>query len=344
MLQGFRIHTKFSASKYVLGLPHFRLPFEASTLKEKPMSGKRMIMSDASAFGFIGLGIMGNGMAANLLKGGRDLIVWNRNREKIAQLRHSVKDLKGCGTIHEAESPFEVVSSTTVTFSMLSTPVAAREIFYGSSGILKGVREGTSIVDCATLEPEDMKEFYSKVCEKGGLFLEAPVSGSKGPAESGQLVFLAAGDKAVFDQVNSELSLMGKASFFLGEIGNGTKMKLVVNMIMGTMLMSLAEGMHLANSSGLNQSELLDILDLGAMSNPMFKLKGPSMLNRKYPTAFPLKHAQKDMKFALQLAENLGEFNKLQVSSSANKLYEKAIEGFADSDFAAVYEEVIKPN
>uniref|UniRef100_A0A6V1VYN4 6-phosphogluconate dehydrogenase NADP-binding domain-containing protein n=1 Tax=Heterosigma akashiwo TaxID=2829 RepID=A0A6V1VYN4_HETAK len=297
---------------------------------------------EGGEFGFIGLGIMGTGMASNLLKGGRDLIVWNRSANKIDALKEISKSFEYGGRIKVASSPMEVIGSTQTTFSMLSTPKAARAVFYADDGILAGAFEGKSIVDCATLQEEDMQEFSLKFTEKGGRFLEAPVSGSKGPAEAGQLIFLTAGERALFDAVQPELDLMGKASFYLGDIGQGTRMKLVVNKIMGTMLASLAEGMVLAKECGLSQEELLGILDLGAMANPMFKLKGPAMAapGAAYPAAFPLKHAQKDMKFALALAAQLGV--ELPVAAAANAAYEQVLGAHGDSDFAAVYEAVGK--
>eukprot|EP00638_Chattonella_subsalsa_P000925 CAMPEP_0117752648 /NCGR_PEP_ID=MMETSP0947-20121206/11743_1 /TAXON_ID=44440 /ORGANISM="Chattonella subsalsa, Strain CCMP2191" /LENGTH=311 /DNA_ID=CAMNT_0005571355 /DNA_START=184 /DNA_END=1119 /DNA_ORIENTATION=- len=300
------------------------------------------MIENPNKFGFIGLGIMGTGMATNLLKGGRDLVVWNRTPEKVDALQRIAKEVKASGKIEIAESPSELVQSVETTFSMLSTPAAARDVFYSSSGVLEGISPGKAIVDCATLTAEDMIEFSSKVSEKGGHFLEAPVSGSKAPAEAGQLIFLAAGQQVLYELVKPELDLMGKASFFHGEVGNGTRMKLVVNMIMGTMLTSLAEGMDLAKASNLSQTDLLEILGLGAMANPMFKLKGPQMIKQEYPTAFPLKHAQKDMKFALELGEQLNK--PLPLAFTANAAYEEVLSKYGDDDFAAVYEAVLNQN
>jgi 3-hydroxyisobutyrate dehydrogenase-like beta-hydroxyacid dehydrogenase len=124
-----------------------------------------------------------------------------------------------------------------------------------------------------------MQEFAEAVEGKGGRFLEAPVSGSKVPAETGQLIFLAAGDEALYRQVSPKLlAAMGKASFYLGATGKGTEMKLVANMIMGSMLSSLSEGLVLTEKAGLKPEDLVSVLGLGAMANPMFNLKGPKMI------------------------------------------------------------------
>lgn len=127
---------------------------------------------------------------------------------------------------------------------------------------------------------------------------------------------------------------MGKASFFLGEIGQATRMKLVVNMTMGTMMASLGESLVLAEAAGLNSSELLRVLDLGACSNPMFRLKGPKIASSDFTANFPLKHAQKDMQFALSMAASFGQ--ALPVAASANDVYKSAMAEHAHDDFSAV--------
>ena len=131
------------------------------------------------------------------------------------------------------------------------------------------------------------------------------------------------------------LEAMGKANFLFGDVGTGSKMKLVVNMIMGTMLTSLSEGMSLCDKAGLSQDKLLEVLDLGAMSNPMFKMKGPNMIKGNLPAHFPLKHAQKDMRLALALADQVGA--KLPTTISANEQFLSVLDASGDEDFAAVH-------
>lgn len=281
--------------------------------------------------GFLGLGLMGTGMAKNLLsKRGHTLVVWNRTTSKVEALK------KEFPSVEIASSPKEVVEKCDITYSMMSTLEASEACFAGEDGVLEGVSGGKIIVDCATLTPEHMLMMDAKVTEKGGKFLEAPVSGSKAPAEQGTLIFLAGGDKAVYDQILPDLDAMGKANFHHGGVGKGSQMKIVVNMVMGGMMNCLAEGMALADSCDLSQQDLLSILDLGAMSNPMFKLKGPAMIKGTYPAAFPLKHQQKDMRFAVELGDKVGQ--TLPVCSAANESFKRARDEFGENDFAAVYE------
>ncbi|KAJ0698156.1 putative 6-phosphogluconate dehydrogenase-like domain superfamily [Helianthus annuus] len=131
------------------------------------------------------------------------------------------------------------------------------------------------------------------------------------------------------------LSLQSR--FYLGDVGNGAAMKLVVNMIMGSMMTSFAEGLLLGEKVGLDPSVVVEVISQGAISAPMFSLKGPAMVQSKYPTAFPLKHQQKDMRLALGLAESVSQ--PTPIAAAANELYKVAkSHGLSDSDFSAVIE------
>ena len=192
-------------------------------------------------------------------------------------------------------------------------------------------------ISLSTVDPEISTKISAAVTSKGGAFLEAPVSGSKQPAEAAQLVILAAGDKGLYDEAIPPFNAMGKKSFFLGEVGNGAKMKLVVNMIMGSMMNAFSEGLVLAERSGLNGHDLLSVLDLGGIANPMFRGKGPGMLSSNHSPAFPLKHQQKDMRLALALGDENAV--SMPVAAAANEAFKKTrIMRLGDLDFSAVYE------
>lgn len=282
--------------------------------------------------GFVGLGIMGKGMLKNLATkmDGASFVIWNRSPDACAEFKAAYPD-----QIEIAASPADVVKSCDVTYSMLSTIAASEAVFdKEGDGVIAGVSEGKIIVDCATFSAERMTTISEAVKAKGGKFMEAPVSGSKVPAEQGSLIFLCGGDEDVYGIAGPALDCMGKAKFYFGEIGSGSKMKLVVNMIMGTMLNSFTEGMELCDKAGLPQDTLLEVLNLGAMANPMFQLKGKNIMAGKYDAHFPLKHAQKDMKLALALADQLG--CSLPTTTTSNEQYESMLEASGDEDFCAV--------
>ncbi|KAL3694957.1 hypothetical protein R1sor_008608 [Riccia sorocarpa] len=285
----------------------------------------------AEGYGFLGLGIMGLAMAKNLLALGVPLTVWNRSPDKCAAL----VELGATA----AKTPAEVVLKSKITFAMLADPAVALTVALGAGGVLEALTPGKSYVDMSTVDAETSATIGRAITAKGARFLEAPVSGSKKPAEDGQLVILAAGDESLFHDATGAFDVMGKKSFYLGETGNGAKMKLVVNMIMGSMMTAFAEGLSLAEKAGLDKSDLLDVLDLGAIANPMFKLKGPSVIKGNFPPAFPLKHQQKDMRLALALGDEVAQ--TMPVAAAANEVFKKARNlGLGDNDFSAVYKAV----
>ncbi|CAL5196003.1 unnamed protein product [Lathyrus oleraceus] len=278
--------------------------------------------------GFLGLGIMGKAMSINLLRHGFKVTVWNRTLSKCDEL---VEHGASVG-----ETPAAVVKKCKYTIAMLSDPSAALSVVFDKDGVLEEIK-GKGYIDMSTVDAETSIKISEAIKANGGDFLEAPVSGSKKPAEDGQLVILAAGHKELYEEALPAFDVLGKKSFFLGEVGDGAKMKLVVNMVMGSMMNAFSEGLTLAEKSGLSPGTLLDVLDLGAISNGMFKLKGPSMLKNSYAPAFPLKHQQKDMRLALALGDENAV--PMPVAAAANEAFKKARSmGLGDLDFSAVHE------
>ncbi|KAK9280842.1 hypothetical protein L1049_003732 [Liquidambar formosana] len=279
--------------------------------------------------GFLGLGIMGSPMAQNLIKAGCDVTVWNRTKSKC-------DPLISLGAKYEP-SPAEVAASCDVTFAMLADPESAVDIACGKDGAAGGMSPGKGYVDVSTVDGTTCKLISEHIKATGALFLEAPVSGSKKPAEDGQLIFLTAGDRSLYEMVAPLLDIMGKSKFFLGDVGNGAAMKLVVNMIMGSMMASFSEGLLLSEKVGLDPNVLVEVISQGAISAPMFSTKGPSMAQSLYPTAFPLKHQQKDLRLALKLAESVSQ--PIPIAAATNELYKVAkSHGLSDQDFSAVIE------
>lgn len=283
--------------------------------------------------GFLGQGIMGVPMALNLINAGYDLTVWNRTAEKCSAAIAAGAQV--------ASSPAEVARKCNIVIAMVSDPEACLELASGCNGVLEGMSSGKGYIDVSTVDADTAKQVAACVRAKGAQYLEAPVSGSKGPAEQGQLIFLTGGDEQLYYAAAPILDVMGKASFFLGDVGAGANMKLVVNMVMGTMMTAFAEGLSLAEESGLSKDDLIEVIKLGAIAAPMFGLKGPSMSQRTYLPAFPLKHQQKDMRLAIALGDKLGQ--ALPTAAAANELYKQARgAGYGDSDFSAVLEAVAR--
>ncbi|PIN20668.1 putative dehydrogenase [Handroanthus impetiginosus] len=306
--------------------PQFSVQVKAFSSQDSSSNPKDGI---PGRIGFLGLGIMGSPMAQNLIKAGCDVTVWNRTKSKC-------DPLISLGAKYEP-SPQEVAASCDVTFAMLADPESAVDVACGKNGAASGMSPGKGYVDVSTVDGATSKLISTKVKSTGALFLEAPVSGSKKPAEDGQLIFLTAGDKSLYETAAPLLDIMGKSRFYLGDVGNGAAMKLVVNMIMGSMMASFSEGLLLSEKVGLDPSVLVEVISQGAISAPMYSMKGPSMVQSLYPTAFPLKHQQKDLRLALGLAESVSQ--PTPIAAAANELYKVAkSRGLSDEDFSAVIE------
>lgn len=281
-------------------------------------------------YGFLGLGIMGSAMAANLVRAGLDVTIWNRTAEKCAPLVTLGARL--------GESPCEVASSCDITFAVVADPIASRDICFGPNGVLAGIGGGRGYVDMSTVDDSTSRSIMEAVTERGGRFLEAPVSGTKKPAEEGTLIILAAGEQSLYEESAAAFDKMGKKHLYLGEVGQASRMKLVINMIMGGMMVALCEGMALGLKGGLDGNQILEVLDAGALANPMFKGKGTMLLQQEgFPTSFPLKHMQKDLRLAIGLGEALGQ--PLHCTATVNEIFKRArADGHAEDDFSAVFE------
>ena len=279
-------------------------------------------------YGFLGLGIMGKAMASNLIKDGHELVVWNRT----ASACDPLVELGAEATDDIAE----VLAKADVIFAMLADPEAALAVGTGPGGVAENIKPGQSYVEMSTIDAQTSRVIDQAVEAKGARYLEAPVSGSKKPAEDGTLVFLAAGDESLYEEVSMALDVMGKKRIFLGECGQGARMKLIVNMIMGGMMTALSEGLETARRSDLNPDELLEVLGAGAIANPMFAGKGPNMLKDEFTVAFPLKHIAKDLRLALELCHE--QDVAAPTAQAASDQFARAEDAqWGDLDFSAVF-------
>jgi 3-hydroxyisobutyrate dehydrogenase-like beta-hydroxyacid dehydrogenase len=279
--------------------------------------------------GFIGLGIMGSRMAENLLKNKYDLIVYNRTKEKAGPL---VK--KGASL---AESPAEVGEKSNILFTMLTGPDAVEETALGNNGFLFFLRENSLWIDTSTVNPSFSKKMSLKAKERNIRFLDAPVAGTLGPAERGELTILAGGSKKDFDEAKPIMETLGKRIIYLGENGAGTSMKMVVNLMLANAMASFAEALILGEALGFSQDTLFNMLLGGPVTPPFLSGKKEKIQNKNFDAEFPLEHMQKDLFLVSQTAfeNNIS----LPVSSSSKEIYGLAAKnGFSKKDFSAIYE------
>jgi len=279
------------------------------------------------------MGIMGSAMAGRLVDAGFPVTVWNRSKDKCESLA-----AKGAKV---ANTPKEVIEACDITLACTSDPFSAREVVFGENGVLAGITAGKKYIDMSTVDEETPKAIAAAIRGKGGLFVEAPVAGSKGPALQGQLVILAAGDEVLKTEAQPCFDVMGKKTFFLGDVGCGARMKLVINMMMGINMVALSEGLAVGTSAGLDGAQIMDVIKESAISCPMYGLKGPKMLAGDFDPNFPLKHQQKDVRLALKLGDELAQ--PLPLASAANEAFIAArAAGKGDDDFSAVFSVVKK--
>ncbi|XP_055754459.1 cytokine-like nuclear factor N-PAC isoform X3 [Salvelinus fontinalis] len=285
--------------------------------------------------GFLGLGLMGSGIVSNLLKMGHIVTVWNRTVEKVPQ------DNQHCDLFIQegarlGRTPAEVVSMCDITFSCVSDPKAARDLVLGPSGVLQGIRPGKCYVEMSTVDPETITELSQVISSRGGRFLEAPVAGSQQVSNEGMLVILAAGDRTVYEDCSSCFQAMGKTSFFLGEVGNAARMMLILNMVQGSFMATIAEGLTLAQATGQSQHTFLDILSQGQMASTFVDQKCQNILQGNFKPDYYLKHIQKDLRLAISMGDTAN--HPTPMAAAANEVYKraKALDQ-SDNDMSAVY-------
>ncbi|ASJ52156.1 6-phosphogluconate dehydrogenase [Brevibacillus formosus] len=273
--------------------------------------------------GWIGLGNMGIPMASNLLAAGYDVRVWNRTPGKAAPL--VALGAKETATLSD------LVAQCDVLFTMVSDDDAVKAIYTGTDGLLSLSIHGKLAVDMSTISPDTSRYIAEQAQEAGLRFLDAPVSGSVGPAKEGKLVIMVGGEQADFEVAKPMLDKLGKAAFYLGPNGAGTSAKLAINLLLGITVQGVSETLLFARSLGIGTEQMLDIISERAVGTPLIRGKAASILADDYPAAFALKHMAKD----LRLANEAGLSTPL--AESVNATYRHALEeGLGELDLMAI--------
>lgn len=278
--------------------------------------------------GFIGLGIMGSRMAANLQKNGVELVVYNRTKAKADAL------LAGGATW--AETPAEVARQVSVLFTMLGDPEAVLSSALGEQGFLDSLSAGSLWVDCSTVNPSFTRTMANHATERGLHFLDAPVAGTKQPAESGELLFLVGGGAEDIATARPYFEAMGRAVQHVGGHSAGTSLKMVVNKLLAEAMLSFAEAVTLGESLDIPRATLLDMLPNTAVAAPFVKGKAEKIASGNFEADFPLQWMQKDLQLAAVTAYEQGV--SLPLTNIAKEIYALARQkGHADEDFSAIY-------
>lgn len=277
--------------------------------------------------GVIGLGLMGAPMAANFIKAGFPVTVWNRTAEK------SQKLAKIGATV--AASPAELAGQVEILLTIVSDPPALEEVLWGKQGALGGLKSGSVLIDSSTVSPA-LARRVGKACEEKSVgFLDAPVTGGTWGAEKGELVFMVGGEKDVFERVRPALEAVGKRFFLLGPNGAGQTIKLAMNLILALQVQALAEGLELVTRAGVEGEKLIEVLQSSMGRAAVLDVKAPVILKRDFTPSFPLRLMHKDIRLAMELAKENGL--ELPAGAAAYKAYSSVKSSAkSDVDYAAI--------
>jgi 3-hydroxyisobutyrate dehydrogenase/glyoxylate/succinic semialdehyde reductase len=279
--------------------------------------------------GFIGLGIMGSRMAANLQKQGYALALFNRTRAKAEPL------LGPCATF--SDSPAELADRVDVLFTMLAHPDAVEQAALGEDGFLNHLRPNSLWIDCSSVNPSFSKKMAAAAAARQVRFVDAPVTGSAPAAAEAKLIFWVGADPADLERIRPLLLCMGNKIVHTGGHGTGTSMKMVINLLLGTGMAAFAEAMALGQGLGLSPGMLFDSLLGTPVVAPFLAAKRDKIDNHHYDVEFPLRWMQKDMHLATMSAYETGV--ALPLTNLSKEMYRLAMrDGHATEDFSAVYE------
>ena len=246
---------------------------------------------------FIGLGIMGSGMVSNLVKAGHDVTVWNRSASKYGEI-----EKVGAKTVSD---PTELLPGADFLMYCLADDAAVDAIFLKGPSLASKVEKGTIVIDLSTIDPETSAAERKIYEDRGIAFLDAPVFGTKGEARDGGLWIVIGGAKDVFNQSLPVLEPISETLHFMGEGGNGTKMKLVGNLLVASQIVSIGEALSLAKKAGLNLTTVLEVAAVADFKTPIYAGVGAGVIKGDYEVNFSLKLMLKDAKLIQAFANRL---------------------------------------
>ncbi len=278
--------------------------------------------------GVIGLGIMGHGMASNILAAGHPLIVWNRTKSKADDLVK--RGAKLAGDISELTREADVV------ITMLSADQQVLELLLGDGGAIHSARPGQIIIDSSTVSPQTSLKLSEAFAAKGVEVLDAPVTGSAPHAKEGSLGFMVGGNREVFEQCVKLFQAMGKNWVYMGTGGSGSTAKLASNSMVAISLLALAEGLTIVENAGIQVEDFLSVISKGGANSRVVETKAPKIINDDMSNEFSAALMNKDLGLALQMSQGLG------IATPALGLAKQIMQmtvgrGYGDLDVAAVF-------
>lgn len=252
----------------------------------------------AERIGFIGLGIMGLGMARNLLKAGFSVCVWNRTASKAEGLASEGATV--------GKSPADVAAQSDIIITCVSDTPDVEAVILGDDGVIHGVQSGALVVDCSTISPQVTQEIAEKLAAKGVKMLDAPISGGSEGAANGTLSIMVGGDAADFERATPAFEAMGKTITHVGATGAGQTVKLVNQVLVVGNCLAMCEALLLAQAGGVDLKKAFDAVSKGAAGSWMFTNRAPQIIDRDWRPGFTVALQQKDLRLVLEAADQLG--------------------------------------
>lgn len=243
---------------------------------------------------FLGLGIMGHSMATNLVKAGHDVTAWNRSAGK------KVDGAK------MAASPREAVADSEVVWICVSDTAAVEDVLFGKQGAYDALKKGAIVVDSSTILPEASEKMAARIRERGGDFVDAPVTGSKIGAAQATLIFITGGKKETIDKLSPLFHAMGKQVIHVGENGKGLAAKLGMNLMIALIYEGFAEAITLTQKLGVDQKALFSLIQSSMVRSGVVDYKMPFVEKRDFTPNFPLRLMHKDIRLMLEAAKGAG--------------------------------------
>ena len=273
------------------------------------------------------MGIMGSAMAANILKAGYPLTVYNRTAAKAEPLARLGAKV--------APNPKALAQDADIIIVMVTGPEAIYELLFGPEGAAEAFGPEQVFINMSSVSPTFTLQLGKELAPTAIRFVDAPVSGTKKPAEDAQLVILAGGNRQRVQDLEPLFLTMGKKVVYCGKTGQGSMMKMFINLLLGVMMEGFAESLNFGRLGGLDLDAMLDVVSSGAMNAPMFQVKAQNFKVKSYPPAFPLKHLAKDAKFVLDTAYELGA--PVPSGQMLLHLYRLGVaQGWGDEDISAI--------
>jgi 3-hydroxyisobutyrate dehydrogenase len=283
-------------------------------------------MADGTKVAVLGTGIMGAAMARNLLSEGMEVRAWNRSREKAEPLKEVGAEV--------ADSPADAARGADFLLTMLANAEVVEEVIAGD--VLPTLAEDCVWLQMSTVGEDGSGRLAEIANEHGVAYVDAPVLGTKQPAEQGRLVVLASGPEEVKERSEQVFDAVGGKTVWLGEAGAGSRLKLVINNWIVGLLGVLAETVAFAKSIGVDPSKFLETIEGGPLGLPYAQLKGTMMIEEDFPTSFSAKLARKDAGLVLGTAE--AHDLQMPIAEAVAARFDEAIQaGHGEEDMAAVY-------